>query len=137
LSPADGSWEIDHGRDYIDIRLRHIDTRDRVIIETKWNAGDRPGQVFDYWRSERKRTGRWRIPVVYLTPTGRTPDLGLDAADHDKFRRDLVQMSYRTDLASMLSNCLINVAAPRVRETLDQYIELLKSLPSPDEGNLA
>jgi hypothetical protein len=58
LPPPNGLWEVDHNKDYIDVRLRHIDSeRGRVIIETKWNAPDREKQVIGYWRKEKQRTG--------------------------------------------------------------------------------
>jgi hypothetical protein len=74
LAPPNGLWEVDHGLDYIDVRLRHPLTKNAVVIETKWNAGDLPGQVVRYWQSELKRTGKTRIPVVFLTKDGRKPD---------------------------------------------------------------
>jgi hypothetical protein len=126
LPPPNAAWEVDHGREYIDVRLRNIDCGARVIVECKWNAPNREGQVVDYWLQERRRTALSRIPVVYLTPSGRKPSLGQYVNNHPEFRADLILMSYKKDLARLLSNAIPLVAAPRVRETLVQYSQLLK-----------
>lgn len=129
LPPADFYWEVDHNRNYIDVRLRHSETNNSVVIETKWNAEDRPGQVVDYWRSERERTRKSRVPLIFLTQNGRKPNLGLRADDHDEFQLDLVTMSFRSQFADMLKCALGETAAPRLVATLNQYIEILDAIP--------
>jgi hypothetical protein len=135
LPPPDALWEVDQNKTYIDVRLRHIDSGDRVIIETKWNAPEREKQVIGYWRKERIRARRPRIPTVFLTPTGRAPNVGPAEPDHDLFWRDLIQLSYSDDFANLLRDAALvdRIAAPRVRETLRQYIDLLQDLTDAEE----
>jgi hypothetical protein len=134
LPAPDGLWEVDHGLEYIDVRLRHPSTRDAVVIETKWDAPDTPGQVVRYWKNELKRTAKARIPVVFLTKDGREPDLGSRCEEHSRFEKDLVRVSYRLEFAEVLRSALRDVKAPRVRETLAQYLELLDALETIEEG---
>jgi hypothetical protein len=133
LAPPDGLWEVDHGLDYIDVRLRHPLTNDAVVIETKWNAGDISGQVIRYWENELKRTGKERIPVVFLTKDGRKPDLGAKG-DQTRFNNDLVCMAFRKEFADLLRSSLHSVKALRVRETLAQYLDLITALRAAGEG---
>lgn len=133
LPGPDGLWEVDHGLSYIDVRLRHPSTNDAVVIETKWDAPDRPGQVVDYWESELKRTRKARIAVVFITKDGRNPDLGPRREEHARFEKDLVCMSYRREFAELLRNALTGVKALRVLETLAQYLDLLDAFGT-DEG---
>jgi len=134
LAGPDGLWEIDQGLSYIDVRLRHPFTNDAVVIETKWDAPDRPGQVVDYWDSELKRTRKTRVPVVFIAKNPRDPDLGPPRTEHARFKRDLVCLSYRLEFADLLRSALDNVKAPRVRETLAQYLDLLDAIETTDEG---
>jgi hypothetical protein len=135
LPPPNGLWEVDNGKDNIDVRLRHTESKYRVIIETKWKASDRPGQVVDYWREEKNRTANSRIPVVFLTRTRRLPDLGQDESDHAQLRADLVCLTFKDDIAPLLQNALDQEPAvsPRVRETVRQYIQLLEELQTDVE----
>jgi hypothetical protein len=133
LAGPDGLWEVDHGQSYIDVRLRHSSTNDAVVIETKWDASDRPGQLVDYWESELKRTHKDRIPVVFIAKNRRDPDLGPPRPTHARFKRDLVCLSYRLEFADLLRTVLGEVRAPRVRETLAQYLDLLAAIETIDD----
>jgi len=129
LAPANGLWEVGRAN-YIDVRVKHPDSGERLIIETKWNADDYEGQVDGYWRAERQRPPRrQRIPVVFLTKTGCKPRFGGEVTDQALFDRDLVCLSYGRDVASILEGALGCVKAPRVLEVLRQYIDLLKDIP--------
>jgi hypothetical protein len=129
LPPANGLWEVDQAN-YIDVRVHHPDSGERVIIETKWNAEDYVGQVDGYWRAERKRPPRrQRIPVVFLTKIGCKPKFGGEEIERVAFERDLVCLSYGKDIVSILEGALGCVLAPRVLEVLRQYVELLKDIP--------
>jgi len=133
LPGPDGLWEVDHGRDHIDVRLHYPATNDSIIIETKWNAPDRPGQVVDYWRNEVQRTGKPRIPLVFLTKDGRRPDLGESTEDRDQLEKDLICISFRNELVNLLAGVLSQVKSKRVSETLHQYLELLRTLPMDEQ----
>jgi hypothetical protein len=133
LAPPNGLWEVDHGLAYIDVRLRYPATNDSVIIETKWDAPDRPGQVVDYWRNELERTGNPRIPLVFLTKDGRRPALGESTKDRDRVEKDLICISFGDEFANLLAGLLPQVKSKKVRETLYQYLELLRKLPMAKE----
>jgi hypothetical protein len=133
LPKPDGLWEVDRGLAYIDVRLRYPLTNDSIIIETKWNAPDRPGQVLDYWRNELKRTGKPRIPLVFLTKDGRRPDLGESTEDRDRLKKDLICISFRDKFADLLTGVLPQVKSKKVTQTLYQYLELLGKLPMGEE----
>ena len=101
FAPANGLWEVDQ-KYHIDVRIRHPNSGDRVIIETKWNAQDYEGQVDGYWCAERERAPRrQRIPTVFLTKTGRRPKILVEGTERVLFEKDLVVLSYRDDIAGM------------------------------------
>jgi hypothetical protein len=106
------------------------------VIETKWDASDRPGQVVDYWESELKRTHKDRIPVVFIAKNRRDPDLGR-RAHACAFQEGLVCLSYRLEFADLLRTVLGEVRAPRVRETLAQYLDLLAAINNRRRGRAA
>jgi hypothetical protein len=134
LPPPDGLWRAEKGLAYIDVRLHQSYTHHSVIIETKWDARDRVGQVLEYWNSERTRTGKTRVPVVFLTKDGRPPELGPETSNHAQFRPDLICIAFRSEFAELLRRTLKQVESARVRETLRQYLDLLVTQITDDDG---
>lgn len=118
----------------VDIEYRNIDILVRnangqaIIIENKIHAEDRDGQLFGYVE-KLKAEGYQPLLPIYLT---------LDGSDADpvscrgiEYRR----VSYAADILPWLERCLVWVIREAgVRESLLQYIDLLKKLTLQDQG---
>jgi len=109
------------------IREGHLDlvitgkTGHLVVIENKIGAREQEDQLHRYasWM-ERRRSSYPAQALVYLTPDGGRAWTAKDA--------HYLQLSYEKDITGWLTGCLAEVQAPRVRETLAQYIELIHKL---------
>jgi hypothetical protein len=119
LPPPSCLWTVDN-RHYVDLRLSHTDTDDRVLIEMKWDALDRDKQIVSYYRAEKRRTRKKRVAVVYITKHGGRP--GYDCLE---LGSDLVCFSFKEDVASMLKSAVASTPS-RLSETLRQYVEILE-----------
>lgn len=107
----------------LDILLRNSRARSLIVIENKVWAGDQTNQIEDYlmWMEKQARYDADKRILVYLTPGG---GMASSTRRHDAY----VRMSYRWDITNWLTTVMPRVAAPPVRETLAQYLELLPSL---------
>lgn len=94
----------------------------RILIENKIFAGDQPRQLLRYHRFDQEAS------LLYLTLFGSKPSdesTGKGALSADKYRC----ISYETDILRWLEKCQEKaVRVPNVRESLAQYIELIKFL---------
>ena len=101
----------------IDIFLRDI-REQIVVIENKIYAADQPNQISRY------RNDLPSAQIVYLTLDGHAP-----AGSGDVTTRTVHCLSYATDIIPWLEDCRQQaVGAPLVRETITQYINLIKRL---------
>lgn len=118
----------------VDIEYRKIDILVRnargqaIIIENKIHAEDRDGQLSGYV-DKLKTEGYQPLPPIYLTLDGSEADptscRGID------YRR----VSYAADILPWLERCLVLVIREAgVRESLLQYMDLLKKLTHQDQG---
>ena len=100
---------------------------DQIIIENKIYAGDQNNQLIRYHNYDKA------APIFYLTLDGKSPSL---TSCEDKPSGvclqegvDFVCISYKEDIIEWLQSCLKEtVNLPLLRETIQQYIYLIKSL---------
>lgn len=106
-----------------------------VIIENKIYAGDQSKQMKRYWHYAQemcnKNTNKYRL--IYLTLDGHEPskdslvDLQSEA---------YICLSYNHDIIPWLNRCVeLSVRQPLIRETIIQYIDILKILTYRDMVN--
>ncbi len=98
-----------------------------IIIENKIYAGDGWKQLLRYHEfAEREYKNNYRI--LYLTLDGGSPSeesIGKQMEDG----KDFYSVSYAQDITNWLQQCIaIAVSKPLVRETLVQYLNLIKQL---------
>lgn len=106
-----------------------------VIIENKIYAGDLSNQMKRYWNyaqeKSNKDTNKYRL--IYLTLDGHEPSkdsLG------DLQSEDYMCLSYNHDIIPWLNRCVeLSVRQPLIRETIIQYIDILKILTYSDMVN--
>jgi hypothetical protein len=127
--PVDEKWRISTEKHRIDILLEYPRRPFFIIVENKWFSKDRELQTFKYWEYLKKRyPGELSIlPVIYLTRVGGEPNFSSEPAN-PAFRGSLLPISYRDDLLDAFEECLTRVGAARVRETLSQYLQLLRDI---------
>jgi hypothetical protein len=96
-----------------------------IVIENKIDAGE--GQAPDgTWQLERYRNwldnqfGIEEKRLIFLTPDGRE-----SASDREHLR-----LSYFDDIRHLLTCCLNEIAAPRVRYAVQQYLEAIDDIRS-------
>jgi hypothetical protein len=106
---------------YIDILLTDKNNQ-HIIIENKIYAGDQRNQLLRYHSSFPS------APIIYLTLHGNSPSE--DSTNCNKLVEDrLICLSYREDILDWLKDCkMFTVSHPLIRETLTQYINLIKDL---------
>ena len=110
----------------VDIVIRSGDKH--IIIENKIYAGDQDQQLMRYDNQYKND------PIIYLTLNGDTPseaskgNLVLDT--------DFICISYKVDILNWLEKCIKEMAnKPIIRETLNQYLFLIKSLTNQSNNN--
>ena len=98
-----------------------------IIIENKIYAGDKYNQLLryhEYAESRYKNNNR----ILYLTLDGGSPSEG-STGKQMKEGKDYYSISYARDITNWLQRCIaIAVSKPLVRETLFQYLNLIKQL---------
>jgi hypothetical protein len=92
----------------------------RIVIENKIGAGDQPDQLERYWKWMRAQSCNVQ-QLFYLTPTGHPSD------EADKTGVPYVALSYKRDIRDIVEISLAEVVAPRLRETLNQYLEIINA----------
>lgn len=105
----------------IDIVITDQKSKNQIIIENKIYAGDQFGQLLRYSQYAPN------ADIIYLTLDGKEPDQSstqtLTKDQHFKC------FSYKSDIVNWLGECRKEVAVyPVVRESLTQYINLIKYL---------
>lgn len=96
--------------------------KQQIIIENKINSGDRKNQLIRY-----NNFGKSQAPIFYLTLNGNEPSL--ESCGHLKNKVHYACISYKEDILGWVQLCREKASNfPLVRETLSQYIYLIKSL---------
>jgi hypothetical protein len=99
-----------------------------LVIENKIYAGDQDQQLLRYNNHYKND------PIIYLTLNGDEPS---KASKGDLvLGTDFICISYHTDLSNWLEKCIKEMAnKPIIRETLNQYLFLIKSLTNQSNNN--
>ena len=119
-------WDVDCEKSVpdgqLDIVVWSLQSGFLMVIENKIDAAEQKDQVGRYqdWLSRRGEYPRDRRVLIYLTPDGRRAST---ASNEDYFC-----LSYAKDIVAWLRSALPNVEAPRVRDALIQYLDLVGSL---------
>ncbi len=92
-----------------------------MVIENKIYASEQDDQLSRYaeWLNSQK-THYKQQALIYLTPEGNKSD---NAGDHLYFR-----MSYHEHIYYWLDCARVNIEAPRIREIVRQYMEIIEQL---------
>jgi hypothetical protein len=120
------SWEVECEKSVpegqLDIVVQSPESKFLMVIENKIDAAEQKDQIGRYqgWLSRRREYPRDRRVLIYLTPDGRRANT---ASNEDYFR-----LSYAEDVVEWLRLALPNVEAPRVRDAVIQYLDLIESL---------
>lgn len=102
----------------IDILLRDQNNSE-IIIENKIYAGEQENQLIRYYNHNQK------APIIYLTLLGVKPTSAKGLKEYEEF----ICISYENDILNWLNECHKEaVSKPIIRETLIQYINLIKYL---------
>ncbi len=116
---------VERERDNIDILISSKDKA--IIIENKIHADYGDNQLSGYKNTVKKQGYKEEnIKTVYLTLNGdKVPKNESD----ETVRKETVLLSYKKHIVRWLEACIEKVASiPRVKETLQQYLELIKKL---------
>lgn len=114
------------GNGYIDIFITN--GRNSIIIENKVWAGDQHQQLVRYNEFEKN------APIIYLTLDGKEPD-NLSKGNL-KVTEDFICVSYKEHIVNWLEKCIKEMAnKPIIRETLNQYLNLVKQLTNQTTNN--
>jgi hypothetical protein len=106
---------------YIDILLTDKNNQ-HIIIENKIYAGDQRNQLLRY------HSDYPEAPIVYLTLDGKGPS-GESTTNNKRVLDKLICISYKSHILPWLESCKKNaVDHPVLRETITQYINLIKEL---------
>lgn len=103
-----------------------------IVIENKIYAPDQPMQLERYYNVVRKLfAGDTNCLIVYLTPDGRKPSpisISAKLLNAQMATGNFRCMSYRTDIRGWLEKSLTEIQAPTVKETVRQYLGIVKNL---------
>lgn len=91
-----------------------------LIIENKIYAEEQPNQLIRYLGFA--NVNQQNFKLLYLTLDGS------ESCDHEKIREDYHCISYETHIISWLERCLNAATKPIVRETIRQYLHIVKEL---------
>lgn len=116
----------------IDILIN--DGKSNIIIENKIGAGDQNQQLLRYNKFDTN------APLLYLTLEGNEPSIYSISDKNNENRlslgKDFVCISYRTNIVNWLENCIKEMAnKPIIRESLNQYLVLVKQLTHQSNNN--
>jgi len=115
----------------IDIIIKSKDAC--IIIENKIYAGDVPEQILRYYNYAKEDPDIDKFAIIYLTLDGHEPSEESLGKDLKEKKDSYITLSYKQDILSWLKECIsIAVMKPLVRETLFQYINIIKNLTHTD-----
>jgi len=105
----------------LDIVLSCPDLQFLLVIENKIDAGEQRDQLMRYaqWIETQKMYFKNRI-LIYLTPNGSE---SFTAHEYSYYK-----LSYYEDITNWLKQALVEIQAPRIREAILQYIEIITTL---------
>lgn len=114
---------------FIDIVIK--DSKNQVVIENKIYAEDQKGQLLRYKKNYRN------CKLIYLTLDGKTPSEMSYIGTTSKLElQEIILVSYRDEIKNWIEKCLEKThSLPIIRETLAQYLHLIKKLTSQTTNN--
>ncbi|MBP6128264.1 PD-(D/E)XK nuclease family protein [Flavobacterium sp.] len=99
-----------------------------IIIENKIYAGDQEQQLLRYNNHFKNQ------PIIYLTLDGSEPSES--SKGNLVLNKDFICCSYKTDIKEWLEKCIKKMTnKPFIRETLNQYLILIKELTNQSNNN--
>lgn len=127
--------ELNTGNGFIDIWIRSLNPEKpfQIVIENKVYAGDQWNQMTRYRDYLDTFKNGWDSKMmIYLSPFensgpkshSMSSEVLKDLTDKSSFR----SISYKTDIASWLTKCLDDCKAPKVKHTIEQYLQTIKHL---------
>ncbi len=121
--------KTDDAGGYIDILIREKGMRNSIIIENKIHAGDQENQLWRYYNHDPNGL------LIYLTLDGK----GASAYSTKKNLEEgihYISISYKKEIMEWLVKCHVAmVDKPVLRETIKQYIILIKQLTHQSKTN--
>ncbi len=134
--PANIQIKAEHktSKGIIDIIISHrhpkADKSFLIIIENKIFAGDQENQIerYYYHALDELKLSEDQITIVYLTPRQFSPSeysINLQLMDKLKSQGQLKLLGYNSDILTMLSKCNQQVVSEKLRQTINQYLEIL------------
>lgn len=104
------------------------DSKSKIIIENKIWAGDQDQQLLRYKNHDNI------APIIYLTLDGKEPTL--KSKGDLKLGINFICMSYKIEIVRWIENCIKEMAnKPIIRESLNQYLNLIKELTNQSKNN--
>ena len=126
--------KIGDGRIDIFIKSKNTKKPFAVIFELKWNSPDSSqDQIYKYYSSikESKEYSDDKVLMIYLTKKGRPPKLVKSRKFveiiNNKNHQNFISISYEKEILNWLELCISECKSNKVKETINQYIEHLKS----------
>jgi len=118
----------------IDIFMTDKD-KNTVIIENKIYAGDQENQLLRYFNFGKEYCGKPdKFKLIYLTLDGKDAS-GLSKSNLTE-GKDYIRISYKIEIKIWLEECRKHAAShPMLRETISQYINLIKVLTNQTINN--
>ena len=122
---SDG-WKIICEQERVDLKIVNFKLMKAIFIENKVYSSAHSGQLSRYYKIF-KDTFNSDGSFIYLTVDGEYPnDEGFDDTVFDRNNMNIKCISYKVDIYNWLHEIVNKIKAPKVRETIDQYLELLK-----------
>lgn len=115
---------------FIDIIIK--DSKNQVVIENKIFAADQKGQLLRY------KNKYPNCKLIYLTLNGKSPsEFSYKIKNGQELKlEDIILLSYKNVIKNWLEKCLEKtVSLPIIRETLLQYLHLIKKLTNQTTNN--
>ena len=115
---------------FIDIVIK--DSKNQVVIENKINAADQKGQLLRY----KKKYNNCKL--IYLTLNGKKPSEFSYKMENGQelILEDIILLSYGNVIKNWIEKCLEKTySLPIIRETLVQYLHLIKKLTNQSTNN--
>lgn len=105
------------------------DGHNALIIENKIYAGDQENQLLRYYNYAMEKFGKGHFLLIYLTLDGHEPSEFSTNNQEIEYKC----LSYGDDIINWLQTCVRQAYnRPLIRETITQYINLLKQLTGRD-----
>ena len=130
---VDPNWRVHAEMERIDLRVENYVLKKSVFIENKIRSGAHSGQLSRYFKMWIDGYCRGNGAFIYLTPDREKGPPSFEGFDEKVCARGTVMeklqiWSYQDEINHWLSKALTMVKSPRVRETINQYIDTIKNL---------